>query len=146
MTVQGKFHYFSVIVLTLQTCSLEKEFSRVEYQLTGPIHEQTNVLKVLPLELPVSARDVYYRDEVGNVSTSYFRTERERSVLEIRPRFPLFGGWNTTWYHGYNADLGSYVHKLKSGKYVLNIKFVENAKDMTIDKAVVRVVLPEGSK
>lgn len=125
--------------------SLEKEFNRVEFQMTQPLHEQTNVLKSLSLNLPASARDAYYRDEVGNVSTSNFRVERERSVLEIRPRYPIFGGWNTTWYHGYNADLGDYVHKAKSGKYVLNINFVENAKDMVIDKATVRVVLPEGS-
>lgn len=125
--------------------SLEKEFSRVEYQMSQPIHDQTNVLKTLSLTLPASARDTYYRDEVGNVSTSNFRVENDRSVLEIKPRYPLFGGWNTTWYHGYNADLGAYVHKAKSGKYVLNINFIENAQDMIVDKATVRVVLPEGS-
>lgn len=95
--------------------------------------------------MPASARDPYFRDEVGNVSTSNFRNEDKKSVLEIRPRYPLFGGWNYTWYQGFNADLGSYVHKAKSGKYVLNINFVENVKEMIVDKAVIRVVLPEGS-
>ncbi|KAL0145580.1 Ribophorin I [Mucor lusitanicus] len=124
---------------------LDADFNRVQYQVTGHLHDQTNVLKGLSFDLPVSARDPYFRDEVGNVSTSNFRNENKKSVLEIRPRYPLFGGWNYTWYQGFNADLGSYVHKAKSGKYVLNINFVENVKDMTIDKAVVRVILPEGS-
>ncbi|KAI9243585.1 Ribophorin I [Helicostylum pulchrum] len=124
---------------------LEGDFNRVQYQLTSQIHEQTNVLKSLSFDLPVSAHDPYYRDEVGNVSTSHFRVEKNKAVLEIMPRYPLFGGWNYTWYQGFNADLSSYVHKAKSGKYILNIKFVENVQDMTVDKAVVRVVLPEGA-
>lgn len=125
--------------------SLEKDFSRVQYQATAHLHEQTNVLKGLTFDLPALARDPYFRDEVGNVSTSHFRVEKDKAVLELTPRYPLFGGWNYTWYYGYNTDLSQYVHKAKSGKYVLNIKFVENVKDMTVDKAVVRVVLPEGA-
>ncbi|KAG2210082.1 hypothetical protein INT46_001912 [Mucor plumbeus] len=124
---------------------LDSDFNRVQYQITAHLHEQTNVLKGLSFDLPASARDPYFRDEVGNVSTSNFRNEDKKSVLEIRPRYPLFGGWNYTWYQGFNADLGSYVHKAKSGKYVLNINFVENVKEMIVDKAIIRVVLPEGS-
>ena len=112
--------------------------------MTSHIHDQTNVLKELSFDLPVSARDPYFRDEVGNVSTSHFRVEQEKAVLEVTPRYPLFGGWTYTWYHGFNADLANFLHKTKSGKYVLKINFVENVKEMTIDKAVVRVILPEG--
>lgn len=125
--------------------SLDKDFNRVQHQMTQHIHDQTNVLKDLKFDLPVSAHDPYFRDEVGNVSTSHFRVEKDKSVLEIFPRYPIFGGWNYTWFQGYNADLGSYVHKAKSGKYILNINFVENVKAMTIDHAVVRVILPEGA-
>lgn len=96
--------------------------------------------------MPASAQDAYYRDEVGNVSTSHFRIEKDRTILEIAPRYPLFGGWNYTWYHGYNADLEGFVRKSKnSGKYILNVNFVENVNDMLIENAVVRVVLPEGA-
>ncbi|KAI9470537.1 MAG: Ribophorin I [Benjaminiella poitrasii] len=123
---------------------LESSFSRVQYQMSSHFHDQTNVLKSLLFDLPVSARDAYFRDEVGNVSTSHFRTQQDKAVLEIQPRYPLFGGWNYTWYHGYNADLGSYVRR-HGDKYILNVNFVENVKDMTIDKAVIRVVLPEGA-
>jgi oligosaccharyltransferase complex subunit alpha (ribophorin I) len=136
---------FFIFKLIFFFSRLEKEFSRVQYQLTAQVHEQTNVLKSLSFDLPVSAHDPYYRDEVGNVSTSNFRVEAQKSVLEIRPRYPLFGGWNYTWYHGYNADLGSFVHRAKDGKYILNVNFVENVKEMTIDHAIVRAVLPEGA-
>ncbi|KAG1456506.1 hypothetical protein G6F56_006815 [Rhizopus delemar] len=127
--------------------SLEKEFSRVQYQLTAQVHGQTNVLKGLRFKLPPSAQDPYYRDEVGNVSTSNFRVEKDHAILEIAPRYPLFGGWNYTWNHGYNADLESFVRKSKTtGKHILNVNFIENVNDMLIEKAVVRVILPEGAK
>ncbi|KAI9267318.1 Ribophorin I [Sporodiniella umbellata] len=127
--------------------SLEKEFSRVQYQLTAQVHGQTNVLKQLKFQLPVSAQDPYYRDEVGNVSTSHFRVEKDQAVLEIQPRYPLFGGWNYSWNHGYNADLAQFVRQSKkTGKYILNVKWIENTNDMLIEHAVVRVILPEGAK
>ncbi|KAI8971840.1 Ribophorin I [Mycotypha africana] len=125
---------------------LDSNFNRGQYMLTGHIHEHTNVLKELEFDLPVSAHDTYYRDEVGNVSTSHFRVEKKKAILELKPRYPLFGGWNYTWHHGYNAALGSYLHKSDSGKYILNVDFVESVKDKSIDKAIVRVIFPEGAK
>ncbi|KAI7855229.1 Ribophorin I [Circinella umbellata] len=125
---------------------LETQFSRATYQLTRMVHGQTNVLKDLTLRLPAQARDVYYRDDIGNVSTSHFRNELKHSTLEITPRYPVFGGWNYTWFHGYNVDLAGFDHYSKEKEaYILNVNFVENVQDMVIDKAVVRVVLPEGA-
>ena len=110
------------------------------------VHGQTNVLKELTFQLPAQARDVYYRDDIGNVSTSHFRNDLESSLLEITPRFPLFGGWNYTWFHGYNVDLAKFDRYSKEqNEYILNVNFVENVSDMTIDKAIVRIVLPEGA-
>lgn len=110
------------------------------------VHGQTNVLKDLTFRLPANARDVYYRDDIGNVSTSNFRNDLDSSTLNIRPRYPLFGGWNYTWFHGYNVDLGMFArYSKKTGQYILKVNFVENVFDMAIDKAQVRIVLPEGA-
>lgn len=104
---------------------LEEEFSRIQFQLAPNILDQTNVLTNLVFQLPKNAKDVYYRDEVGNVSTSNFRTENFKSVLEIQPRFPLFGGWKTTWYTGYNVPLKDYIRYFK-GEYIIMVQLVEN--------------------
>ncbi|KAI9319084.1 Ribophorin I [Dichotomocladium elegans] len=126
---------------------LETEFSRVTYQMTRPVHGQTNVLKDLAFTLPAHARDVYYRDEIGNVSTSHLNYEKDSASLVIAPRFPLFGGWKYSWYHGYNVDLGFFDRYIKdTGQYILNVNFVENVNDMVIDRAVVRIILPEGAR
>jgi oligosaccharyltransferase complex subunit alpha (ribophorin I) len=120
---------------------LDEEFSRIKYQMPPHILEQTNVLNKLVFQLPKEASDVYYRDEVGNVSTSaYFN-----GVLELQPRFPLFGGWKTTWYTGYNAPLKNFVKKYK-GEYILKAQFVENVQDnMAVDDVQLKVILPEGA-
>lgn len=123
---------------------LDKEFNRLEYQMASQVLDQTNVLTGLVFDLPLNAEDVYFRDEVGNVSTSNFRREKSKSILEISPRFPLFGGWGTTFYFGYDTSIKDFVHFVK-GKYMLKIDFLNNVKDMTVDQVELMVVLPEGS-
>lgn len=126
---------------------LEEEFSRAMYQKTRMVHHQTNVLKTLTFELPAAARDVYYRDEIGNVSTSRLNYGPDKATLQLFPRYPLYGGWIYTWFHGYNVDASQFVrYSSKSRQYILNLNFVENVQDMVIDKAELRVVLPEGAK
>ena len=65
--------------------------------------------------LPPSAKDVYYRDEIGNISTSHMHESDDGVELELRPRFPLFGGWKTNYYIGYNVP--SYQYLYHSGQY-----------------------------
>ena len=71
--------------------------------------------------LPASARDVYYRDEIGNISTSNLKELDDMVELELRPRFPLFGGWKTQYTIGYNVP--SYQYLYNNGK-VLSIYLV----------------------
>lgn len=70
--------------------------------------------------LPASARDVYYRDEIGNISTSNLREMDDQMELELRPRFPLFGGWKTHYYIGYNVP--SYQYLYNQGQQCAAIK------------------------
>ena len=43
--------------------------------------------------LPAAARSMYFRDEIGNISTSHARFGLANTEVELRPRYPLFGGW-----------------------------------------------------
>lgn len=36
----------------------------------------------------------------GNISTSTVRPHKEYVELELRPRFPLFGGWQSSYILG----------------------------------------------
>lgn len=52
--------------------------------------------------LPADATNLYYRDAIGNVSTSWVREQDDRLHMELSPRFPILGGWRTEFFIGYN--------------------------------------------
>ncbi|KAF2295081.1 hypothetical protein GH714_031408 [Hevea brasiliensis] len=71
-------------------------FSRVDYQ-SRPSFSGVSSFKHLLARLPPRVHSVYYRDEIGNISSSHLRTDNRKSELEIEPRYPLFGGWKATF-------------------------------------------------
>ncbi|KAJ3414224.1 hypothetical protein HDV05_006841 [Chytridiales sp. JEL 0842] len=122
------------------------DFSRIDYQLSVYSHHQTNVVKDLKVILPPKATHVYYRDDIGNVSTSNFYQTPKHSILHIRPRYPLFGGWRYSWHHSYDVPLGGFVKKnKKSGRYVLQVPFAGSVANVTVENVVFKMVLPEGA-
>jgi oligosaccharyltransferase complex subunit alpha (ribophorin I) len=122
---------------------LKGAFSRYEFQ-----RDQSGIASVKSFKtvLPASASDVYYRDEIGNISTSHLRELDDSTEVELRPRFPLFGGWKTHYVLGYYVP--TYEYLFNSGdQYVLKLRFVDHIfDDSIVDHATVRVILPEGSK
>jgi hypothetical protein len=50
-------------------------------------------VKELTAVLPRDAGQLYFRDEIGNVSTSIVRRLRDKTEVRLQPRFPLLGGW-----------------------------------------------------
>lgn len=74
---------------------LKGSFSRYEFQRDG--NSGLNAVKSFKTLLPASADKPYYRDHNGNVSTSNMRFRKDSVELDLRPRFPLFGGWKTVY-------------------------------------------------
>ena len=82
---------------------------------------------------------MYYRDAIGNISTSNLKEKVDAVEVDIRPRFPLFGGWKTKYTLGYNVP--SYEWLFISGSnYVLKIPFLDHVyDDMVVDKLTLKV-------
>ncbi|RWS06916.1 Dolichyl-diphosphooligosaccharide--protein glycosyltransferase subunit 1-like protein [Dinothrombium tinctorium] len=122
---------------------LKGPFSRYEYQ-----REPTNGIssvKSFKTKLPPTAQDIYYRDEIGNISTSNVKATMNHVIVELRPRFPLFGGWKTHYVLGYYIPTQDYLFN-DGSQYVLRIPFVDHIFDNSIiDDALVSVILPEGA-
>ncbi|KAH7938454.1 hypothetical protein HPB49_023728 [Dermacentor silvarum] len=121
---------------------LKGSFSRYEYQ-----RDQNGVSSVKSFKtvLPASAMDVYYRDEIGNISTSHMRVLHDSVELDVRPRFPLFGGWKTHYILGYYVPTYEYLYNA-GDQYVLQMRFVDHIfDDSVVDKANVKIILPEGA-
>lgn len=70
----------------------------------------------------------------------------ENSVeVELRPRFPLFGGWNTQYILGYNIPSYTYLYA-KGDNYLLKMPLIDHIFDnMVIKEATIEIILPEGS-
>lgn len=84
-------------------------FSRFDFQSrkqsTGPS------FRSLKATLPAEVNNVYYRDQIGNISTSDMTWIGDVVELELRTRFPLFGGWKTQFYIGYNVPTTKMLFK-----------------------------------
>lgn len=114
---------------------------------TSYYNPPTSAIKQLTFPLIPGARDAYFTDEIGNVSTSRFRSNIREANLELKPRYPVFGGWNYSFVIGWNHDLQDFLRVSNDGEqFVLKVPFLEGPKEsVTYDALEVIVVLPEGS-
>ncbi|XP_041023152.1 dolichyl-diphosphooligosaccharide--protein glycosyltransferase subunit 1B [Juglans microcarpa x Juglans regia] len=120
-------------------------FSRVEYQ-SRPSISGVSSFKHLLARLPPRVHSVYYRDEIGNISSSHLRTDPWKSELEIEPRYPLFGGWKATFVIGYGLPLEDFLFESPDGRRYLNFSFGCPLVETVVNKLTVKVALPEGAK
>ncbi|KAL7740515.1 hypothetical protein ACLKA6_012288 [Drosophila palustris] len=139
----GNIAVKEAIQMTHSGAKLKGSFSRYDFQKDG--RSGQSAVKSYKTYLPASANGVYYRDTNGNISTSNMNLMRDFVDLDLRPRFPLFGGWKTQYTLGYNVP--SYEYLFSSGnKYVLKMHLIDHIHDnMSIDEAVINIILPEGS-
>ncbi|CAH0724571.1 unnamed protein product, partial [Brenthis ino] len=122
---------------------LKGPFSRYDYQQDH--HSGPASVRNYKTLLPASASDVYYRDSNGNISTSNMKVKKDSVELDLRPRYPLFGGWRSHYTLGYNVP--SYEYLFHSGnEYLLKMRAIDHVfDDMQIDELVTKIILPEGS-
>lgn len=113
------------------------------------------MLPGLTLHLPAGIHSVYYYDTIGNVSTSHFRptpstrkgsSNTQYSILEMRPRYPVMGGWNYSFTLGWDSPLADYAgFDAKSGKYIVGVPLMTLIPDTVVDEAEIKIILPEGA-
>ncbi|KAI4252007.1 MAG: hypothetical protein LQ352_004523 [Teloschistes flavicans] len=137
--------------LTNLGASLRENFSRVQWAATQYYNPPTSALRELKVPLKVGSLNPYFTDDIGNVSTSRFRSSRKEALLELKPRYPVFGGWKYSFRIGWDADLKSFLRKLGNpeGGHVLKVPFLEGPKmgeGVSYGKVEVRVILPEGAR
>jgi oligosaccharyltransferase complex subunit alpha (ribophorin I) len=132
-----------------QGAGVDGPFSRLDLMLRGPSQlERSNLLTNFVVPIPLTATDIYYRDVIGNISTSTLRPNLARGVinLDLEPRYPLVGGWKTSWYHGWNEPLASVLSRRTDRPgYVLRVPLATLFDHAAVDRFILRVTLPEGA-
>ena len=134
---------------------LKGHFSRLDYQARHYYQRPAeHILASLTLHLPAGIRDVYYYDVVGNVSTSRLRIApvsprpgaTTYSVLELRPRYPMVGGWNYNFTLGWDAPLRDSARwDAQRQRYIIGIPVLTAIPGAVFDDVEVSVILPEGA-
>ncbi len=114
-----------------------------------------HLLPGMNLDLPPGVSNVYYYDTIGNVSTSKLRAApsvpkgqpiRQYSALDLRPRYPIMGGWNYSFTLGWDTPLADSVGwDAKSGKYVAELPIMTIFPGAVMYVAEISVILPEGA-
>lgn len=99
--------------------------------------------------------NAYYYDLNGNVSTSRLRKTpsvakgskaSQYSVLELKPRYPVLGGWNYSYTVGFDTPLEDSVsYDARSGTYIVGIPVMTLIPGAVVDDAEVKIILPEGA-
>jgi oligosaccharyltransferase complex subunit alpha (ribophorin I) len=135
--------------LVNQGAGLKNHFSRSDWQKQSYMNPATFALKGLNLPLHPGAMDPYFTDDIGNVSTSKFRPGKKEALLELKPRYPIFGTWKYSFRVGWNANLANYLRKLANGDgYALKVPFLEGPRageGISYARVNLRVILPEGA-
>uniref|UniRef100_A0A8C2XZ46 Dolichyl-diphosphooligosaccharide--protein glycosyltransferase subunit 1 n=1 Tax=Capra hircus TaxID=9925 RepID=A0A8C2XZ46_CAPHI len=113
---------------------LKGPFSRYDYQ-RQPDSGVSSVRSFKTI-LPAAAQDVYYRDEIGNVSTSHLLVLDDSVEMEIR----------TCW-KGAHEPLTAVSARPLGDQYALKMRLVDHVFDeQVIDSLTVKIILPEGAK
>jgi len=126
---------------------LKNNFNRIAFQKSKFYTETPSSVKDMIFVLPPKATDIFFVDTIGNVSTSAFHKDETRTLLQVLPRYPLFGGWKYTWSQGYNNPLDSnvkYSSTLK--KYVFQAPILLSLKHVPVDYFKLKIILPEGAR
>ncbi|KAF7283324.1 hypothetical protein GWI33_000837 [Rhynchophorus ferrugineus] len=122
---------------------LKGPFSRYDYQRDSSSNHHS--IKSYNTILPALAHSIYYRDMNGNISTSAVKAKKDYIELELRPRFPLFGGWQSSYILGYSIPSYPYLFKKPTGEFVLNIRLLDHVfDDMYVEDLETKIVLPVG--
>lgn len=123
---------------------LKGSFSRYDYQRdTSSSHHSIKSYKTI---LPAAAHSIYYRDTNGNISTSQIRVRKDWIELELRPRFPLFGGWRSSYILGYSVPSYQYLFRKSSSKFVLHMRLLDHVfDDMHVANLNTIIILPVGA-
>ncbi|EGD95328.1 oligosaccharyl transferase subunit alpha [Trichophyton tonsurans CBS 112818] len=133
---------------------LTKQFSRVEWTKKQFHNAQSVALSLIRVPLAPGSVNPYFIDDIGNVSTSRFlpATETRLGLLDLRPRYPIFGDWKYSFKIGWNNPLSSVLRKQKTGSgesYVLKVPFIDGPKipeGVQYQDLEIRIILPEGAE
>ncbi|KAI5281520.1 dolichyl-diphosphooligosaccharide--protein glycosyltransferase subunit 1, partial [Ascosphaera aggregata] len=148
--------------LTNEAANLTASFSRVAWTLQSYHQLTSSALKELNILAGKGAGNAWFVDDVGNVSTSTFgrsgsvsnnNNNNNDGKLDVRPRYPVFGGWRYSFRVGWENTLERFFTTTgtkggNNNEYTLSLPLVQlprNKQGITVDNLDLKIILPEGA-
>ena len=120
-------------------------FSRYEYS-KNPAQTSPSSFRKITATLPLLANEIYFRDRIGNISSSDIRVVGKNLEVDFYPRFPLFGGWKIRFYIGYNLPISDYLTVAMNNPEKLKLRYKFSVPfDAPVENLSLKVVIPEGA-
>ena len=90
VSLWGNIHENNVLTIKNEGASLDGEYSNVDF---NPSDYKTgkNVIRWISAELPGELSGLSISDEIGNVTKAQAKKRDDKIMLNIIPRFPIFG-------------------------------------------------------
>lgn len=116
------------------------EFSHMDMTRNPRLGLNAAAIQRVVLPLPANHSSEYFIDLVGNVSTSHLSND----ILDLRPRFPLLGGWHYNFTAGFSVPLPDYLREAR-GNLILKVPVVGAPENIAVKHLENRIVLPRGA-
>ncbi|KAF0696820.1 Aste57867_12482 [Aphanomyces stellatus] len=142
VSMWGRISTEEVIDMEHTGATLRGGFSRLDYASN---HLTSASFRSFRAHLPKHAANIYYRDQIGNITTSHVTAADARTDVELLARFPLFGGWKTQFYLGYAVPTHAALVRQGDDRYRLEMDFGTCIQEAAVDAATLKVILPEGA-
>jgi oligosaccharyltransferase complex subunit alpha (ribophorin I) len=127
--------------MTNNVAKLNGEFGRIDFNPYQTKYALTNMY----CELPYGTTNLYYTDEIGNITSSRATREDGKVKFSLEPRFPLMGGWKTYWKQTYNLPRDQYITETSKEQFEFKINFSHPFDDIVAEDFEFSIVLPEGA-
>ncbi|EPY51959.1 dolichyl-diphospho-oligosaccharide-protein glycosyltransferase [Schizosaccharomyces cryophilus OY26] len=132
------------IVLENRSAKLKTPFDRARWYMKNFYNPISTAINRFLITLPSDVSDVSYTDEVGNITTSHMRTEPQQTVLELLPRYPVFGGWNYLYNLGWSMPYSTFTTH-EDGQIFIKLPLTWVPGELFFEKASWSYVFPEGA-
>lgn len=74
------------------------------------------------------------------------RQGTQYSILELKPRYPILGGWNYSFTLGWDLPLeDSASYDKSTGRYIVEVPIMTPLLGAVVNEEVLTVILPEGA-
>eukprot|EP00340_Litonotus_pictus_P001748 CAMPEP_0170516410 /NCGR_PEP_ID=MMETSP0209-20121228/2625_1 /TAXON_ID=665100 ORGANISM="Litonotus pictus, Strain P1" /NCGR_SAMPLE_ID=MMETSP0209 /ASSEMBLY_ACC=CAM_ASM_000301 /LENGTH=425 /DNA_ID=CAMNT_0010801277 /DNA_START=227 /DNA_END=1501 /DNA_ORIENTATION=+ len=120
------------------------EFGRVDYD-DNAVKGGRNALRSLSTVLPLRANNLWYRDEIGNISSSKAFRDWDDVKMDLELRFPLLGGWKSNFMIGYSLPTKFHADVDDEGNTKLNLTYGIGFDDILAKNYTFKIILPEHS-